>query len=58
MQLAVKEWRVRFNVEGREVRVMAIVSGFRESQLANESDDDVLRAHREFREQARQDGLG
>ncbi|GFE79905.1 hypothetical protein GCM10011487_19050 [Steroidobacter agaridevorans] len=48
MQLAVKEWRVRFSVEGRDVRVAAIVSGFRESQLASDSDDDVLRAHREF----------
>ncbi|HEY5759782.1 MAG TPA: tRNA (N6-threonylcarbamoyladenosine(37)-N6)-methyltransferase TrmO [Steroidobacter sp.] len=50
MQLAVKEWRVRFSVEGRDVSVSAIGSGFRESQLAGESDDDVLRAHREFRE--------
>lgn len=50
MQLAVKEWRVRFSVEGRDVRVIAIASGFRESQLANESDDEMLRAHREFRE--------
>lgn len=50
MQLAVKEWRVRFSVDGREVSVGAITSGFRESQLAAESDDDVLRAHREFRE--------
>jgi tRNA-Thr(GGU) m(6)t(6)A37 methyltransferase TsaA len=50
MQLAVKEWRIHFSVEGREIQVNAIVSGFRESQLASESDDDVLRAHREFRE--------
>ncbi len=49
MQLAVKEWRVRFSVEGREVSVIAIASGFRESQLASESDDELLRAHREFR---------
>jgi tRNA-Thr(GGU) m(6)t(6)A37 methyltransferase TsaA len=49
MQLAVKEWRIRFSVEGREARVIAITSGFRESQLAD--DDDVFRAHREFREQ-------
>jgi tRNA-Thr(GGU) m(6)t(6)A37 methyltransferase TsaA len=47
MQLAVKEWRVRFSVEGREVSVTAIGSGFRESQLAG--DDEVLRPHREFR---------
>ncbi|WP_129643005.1 tRNA (N6-threonylcarbamoyladenosine(37)-N6)-methyltransferase TrmO [Peristeroidobacter agariperforans] len=50
MQLAVKEWRVRFSVEGREVRVASIASGFREAQLASEADDDVLRAHREFRQ--------
>ena len=50
MQLAVKEWRVRFSVEGRDVRVLAIASGFRESQLAGQDDDDVLRTHREFRE--------
>lgn len=50
MQLAVKEWRVRFSVEGRDVRVLAIASGFRESQLAGQDDGDVLRTHREFRE--------
>lgn len=50
MQLAVKEWRVRFSVEGRDVHVVAIASGFRESQLASDRDDDMLRAHREFRE--------
>lgn len=50
MQLAVKEWRVRFSVEGREVSVGAITSGFRESQLAVGGDDDVLRAHQEYRE--------
>jgi tRNA-Thr(GGU) m(6)t(6)A37 methyltransferase TsaA len=50
MQLAVKEWRVRFSVEGREVRVTEIVSGFRASQLAADVLDDVLQAHREFRE--------
>jgi len=49
MQLAVKEWRARFTVEGRDVRVVAIDSGFRPSQLAAESDDAVLLAHREFR---------
>jgi tRNA-Thr(GGU) m(6)t(6)A37 methyltransferase TsaA len=51
MQLAVKEWRVRFTVDGREVRVLDIASGFRVSQLAAAGDDeDMLRAHREFRE--------
>lgn len=50
MQLAVKEWRVRFSVDGREVRVIEIASGFRPAQLARDGDDDVLRAHREFQE--------
>jgi tRNA-Thr(GGU) m(6)t(6)A37 methyltransferase TsaA len=50
MQLAVKEWRVRFNVDGRDVRVVDIASGFRASQLSAADDDDMLRAHREFRE--------
>jgi tRNA-Thr(GGU) m(6)t(6)A37 methyltransferase TsaA len=49
MQLAVKEWRVRFSVEGRDVRVISIGSGFRASQLENGS-EDVLGVHREFRE--------
>lgn len=50
MQLAVKEWRVRFSVAAREVCVVGIVSGFRAAQLAGGTDDEVLRAHREFRE--------
>jgi len=49
MQLAVKEWRVRFSVEGREARVASIVSGFKTAQLASETLDDALLAHREFR---------
>ena len=50
MQLAVKEWRIRFSVAGREIRVVAIASGFRVSQLVPETSDETLRAHREFRE--------
>jgi tRNA (adenine37-N6)-methyltransferase len=46
MQLAVKEWRVRFTVAGRDVRVIGIDSGFRASQLAGA--DESLRAHRDF----------
>ncbi len=46
MQLAVKEWRVRFAVVERDVRVIEIYSGFRASQLA--SADESLRPHREF----------
>lgn len=48
MQLAVKEWRVRFNVTGRDVRVMEIYSGYRASQLAAGGADESLRLHREF----------
>jgi len=33
-RLAVKDWRVRFRVAGREVTVDAIVSGYRPTQLA------------------------
>jgi tRNA (adenine37-N6)-methyltransferase len=47
LQLAVKEWRVRFTVTGREVSVLQIDSGFRDSQLKNDADGS-LRAHREF----------
>ncbi len=34
LRLAVKDWRVRFRVEGREVTVEAIGSGYRPAQLA------------------------
>jgi tRNA-Thr(GGU) m(6)t(6)A37 methyltransferase TsaA len=50
MQLSVKEWRIRFSVEERAVRVVEVISGFRASQLDSDANDDVLRAHREFRE--------
>jgi len=48
MQLAVKEWRVRFTVAERNVRVAEIYSGFRASQLAAESADKSIRTHCEF----------
>jgi len=48
MQLAVKEWRVRFTVVGREVRVFEIYSGFRASQLAANNADEPILLHREF----------
>jgi tRNA (adenine37-N6)-methyltransferase len=47
MQLSVKEWRVRFSVLEREVCVMEIYSGFRDSQLAA-GGDDSRGPHREF----------
>lgn len=47
LQLAVKEWRVRFTVNGRDVQVLEIRSGFRASQLAPDG-DAVIRAHQDF----------
>jgi tRNA (adenine37-N6)-methyltransferase len=47
-RLAVKEWRVLFVASGRNVRVTEIFSGFKASQLANDTDDDMLAWHREF----------
>ena len=47
--LAVKEWRARFSVAGNVVRVHAIASGFRASQLAAGDAAPEIAAHREFR---------
>jgi tRNA-Thr(GGU) m(6)t(6)A37 methyltransferase TsaA len=48
--LAIKEWRVRFRVEGRCVTVLSIASGYRPKELAAEPDgaNDPLYAHRRF----------
>ena len=48
MQLAVKEWRIRFSVSERHIRVLEIGSGFRDSQIAATGTDELLKAHREF----------
>ena len=49
LRLAVKEWRARFTVVGRAVRVLDIASGYRAAQLtAAHADDGLLAAHREF----------
>jgi len=48
MQLAVKEWRVRFSITERNVRVLEIGSGFRDSQIASADADDALKVHRGF----------
>jgi hypothetical protein len=45
--LAVKEWRVRFAVDGRLVRVLAIHSGFRPAELAGAAEEPVA-THRAF----------
>jgi tRNA-Thr(GGU) m(6)t(6)A37 methyltransferase TsaA len=49
-RLALKDWRVRFVLDGREVRVLSIRSGYRPAQLAAATDaaDDPLAAHRAF----------
>jgi len=46
--LAVKEWRVRFSVAERSVRVHDVASGFREAQLVRGDAPEIV-AHREFR---------
>jgi hypothetical protein len=48
MQLAVKEWRVRFTVAGRDVRVHEIYSGFQAAQLTSNTIDATRLPHREF----------
>ena len=48
MQLSVKEWRVRFTVVERDVRVIEIYSGFQAAQLAEGNTDEARRPHREF----------
>src|SRR5277367_1622688 len=40
MQLSVKEWRVRFTAVERDIRVLEINSGFRDSQLAASGNDE------------------
>jgi hypothetical protein len=45
----VKEWRIRFTVTARTVRVMDIASGYRAAQLAAaQADAHPLQAHRDF----------
>jgi hypothetical protein len=46
LRLAIKDWRVHFRVEGREVRVLGVSSGYRPAQLAG--DDPALDVHRVF----------
>ena len=46
-RLAVKDWRVDFDVEGTRIRVATIVTGYREKQLENEG-DPAIAPHRAF----------
>ena len=48
MQLAVKEWRVRFLVDERKIQVIDITSGFKASQL--DGGDADLQPHRDYLE--------
>ena len=49
LQLSVKEWRIRFAVAERNVRVFEIGSGFRDSQIvAAGADDPALTVHRKY----------
>jgi hypothetical protein len=50
LHLAVKEWRIRCEVQGREIRVLDVTTGFRASQLARLEQDGegCLAAHRAF----------
>lgn len=45
--LAVKEWRIRFTVAGRTIRVKAISSGYRAAQLAT-TGNALIGIHRAF----------
>lgn len=47
LTLAVKEWRVRFSVLDREIRVHAIRTGYRPTQLSE--DGEPFATHRAFR---------
>ena len=47
-RLAIKDWRIRFTVTGRDVRVLEIASGYRASQLTARSEAAPLATHREF----------
>lgn len=48
LRLALKDWRIRFRVEGRQVTVDVIETGYRPSQLEANDDDPVLGIHRAF----------
>jgi hypothetical protein len=51
-RLGLRDWRVRFEVEGKQVRVTSIASGYKPRVLADEaaapSAETALAAHRAF----------
>ncbi|MDH4022294.1 MAG: tRNA (N6-threonylcarbamoyladenosine(37)-N6)-methyltransferase TrmO [Gammaproteobacteria bacterium] len=50
-RLKVKEWRVQFTLDRRDVRVLAISSGYRPAEIARSAgaSEDPLAVHRDFR---------
>jgi len=50
-RLKVKEWRVQFTLDQRDVRVLAISSGYRPAEIAKSAGagEDPLAVHRDFR---------
>ncbi|MCU0975983.1 MAG: tRNA (N6-threonylcarbamoyladenosine(37)-N6)-methyltransferase TrmO [Steroidobacteraceae bacterium] len=46
-RLAIRDWRMRFAVDGRELRVLEVRSGYRAARLAT-AEDPGIDAHREF----------
>jgi tRNA (adenine37-N6)-methyltransferase len=48
-RLAVRDWRIRFTVAGRDVTVESVASGYRAGQLANPGEDPRLALHVAFR---------
>lgn len=47
MLLAVKDWRIRFHVDGRRITVDAITTGYRPRQIER-SEEPAIRIHRSF----------
>lgn len=50
-RLKVKEWRVQFTLDRRDIRVLAICSGYRPAEIARSAGarEDPLAVHRDFR---------
>ena len=49
LRLAVKDWRIRFAMAGRDVRVLEVASGYRPAELAAQgSTGGPIATHREF----------
>ncbi len=51
LRLSFKEWRIRFQVDGRAIVITGVASGYRHSQLFGPRADPALDVHRAFIEQ-------